>query len=107
MNNFQPCFLFCRASCSVLPAVLIISRGECISFKAAKAELKMMGKGDTEHYPAITSDDLVKLYSSVLLNQNTPVGLADKVKLDIYGAPKAVKILLTLYNTLFVLTTLI
>ena len=36
-----------------------------------------MGKGDTEHYPA--SDDLVKSYSSVLLNQNTPVGLANIV----------------------------
>ena len=55
-----------------------------ISFKAAKAEkLKRMGKGDTEHYPAITNDDLVKLYSSVLLNQNTPVGLANKVQFDI------------------------
>ena len=29
MNNFQLCFRFHLASCSVLPAVLIISRGEC------------------------------------------------------------------------------
>ena len=29
MNNFQRCFRFPRASCPVLPAVLIISRGEC------------------------------------------------------------------------------
>ena len=42
-----------------------------------------MGKGDTEHYPVITSDDLVKLYSSVFFNQNTPVGLANKVQFDI------------------------
>ena len=30
INNFQLCFRFRRASCPVLPAVLIISRGECI-----------------------------------------------------------------------------
>ena len=30
MNNFQLCFRFRRASCPVLPVVLIISRGECI-----------------------------------------------------------------------------
>ena len=29
MNNFQLCFPFHVASCPVLPAVLIISRGEC------------------------------------------------------------------------------
>ena len=29
MNNFQPCFLFRSRSCPVMPAVLIISRGEC------------------------------------------------------------------------------
>ena len=29
MNNFQLCFHFHLASCPVLPAVLIISRGEC------------------------------------------------------------------------------
>ena len=29
MNNFQLCFRFHLASCPVLPAVLIISRGEC------------------------------------------------------------------------------
>ena len=28
MNNFQLCFLFYLASCPVLPAVLIILRGE-------------------------------------------------------------------------------
>ena len=55
-----------------------------ISFKAAEAELNRKGKCDTEHYPAITSDDLVKLYSSVLLNQNTPIGLAKKVQFDIH-----------------------
>ena len=42
-----------------------------------------MGKGDTERYPAVTSDDLVKLYSSVLWNQTTPVGLANKVQFNI------------------------
>ena len=30
MNNFQLCFRFHLASCPVLPAVLIISRGECM-----------------------------------------------------------------------------
>ena len=29
MNNFHLCFRFHLASCPVLPAVLIISRGEC------------------------------------------------------------------------------
>ena len=30
MSNFQLCFRFRRVSCPVLPAVLIISRGECM-----------------------------------------------------------------------------
>ena len=30
MNNFQLCFRFHLVSCQALPAVLIISRGECI-----------------------------------------------------------------------------
>ena len=38
-----------------------------ISFKAAKAELKKLGKGDTKHYPAMISDDLVKVCSSVFV----------------------------------------
>ena len=37
-----------------------------------------MGKGDTEHYLAIMSDDLVKVYPSVVLNQNTFIGLVKK-----------------------------
>ena len=52
-------------------------------FKAAKVELKRIEKGDTEHYPAIKSDDLVKQYSSVLFNQNTPIALANKIQFDI------------------------
>ena len=34
-NNFQLCFRFHLASCPVLPAVLIISRGECVDVKRA------------------------------------------------------------------------
>jgi hypothetical protein len=34
-------------------------------YKAAIAELKMMGLGDVEHYPAITETDRRKLYTSL------------------------------------------
>ena len=59
-----------------------LSRGKYF-FQSSKGRTQENGKGDTEHYPAITSDDLVKLYSSVLFNQKTPVGLANKVQFDI------------------------
>ena len=52
-------------------------------FKVAMAELKAEGKGDVRHYPPITDEDMQKLYSSVYLNPDTPVGLANKVQFDI------------------------
>ena len=59
-----------------------LSRGKYL-FQSSKGSTQKSGKGDTEHYPAIKSDHLVKLYSSVLLNQNTPIGLANKIQFDL------------------------
>ena len=53
------------------------------NFKAASAELKQEGKGETEHYPCIEDSDLQKLYSSQELNTHTPRGLFNKVQFDI------------------------
>ena len=39
MNNFQLCFRFYLPSCPVLPAVLIISRGECSRKEIAVSQL--------------------------------------------------------------------
>ena len=41
MNNFQLCFLFHLASCPVLPAVLIISRGECMKILEENVNLDL------------------------------------------------------------------
>jgi hypothetical protein len=53
------------------------------NFKAAIAELKMMGLGDVEHYPSITETDRRKLYTSLYLSPKTPLGLQNKVQFDI------------------------
>lgn len=53
------------------------------NFRAALNELKSEGKGDTEHYPAISDEDLKKLYSSEELNVSYPRGLFNKVQFDI------------------------
>jgi hypothetical protein len=53
------------------------------NFKAAIAELKMMGLGDVEHYPAINETDRRKLYTSLYLSPKTPLGLQNKVQFDI------------------------
>ena len=53
------------------------------SFKTAISELKTVGKGDVQHYPAIEECDLRKLYSSIHLSIETPCGLLNKVQMDI------------------------
>jgi hypothetical protein len=53
------------------------------NFRAALAELKQEGKGDTTHYPHISEADLHKLYSSDELSLNTPRGLFNKVQFDV------------------------
>jgi len=53
------------------------------NFKADIAELKMMGIGAVEHYPAITETDRRKLYTSLHLSPKTPLGLQNKVQFDI------------------------
>lgn len=52
-------------------------------FKTAMAEVKASGKGDIEHYPVINNPDLRKLYSSVQFLPHTPVGLANRVQMNI------------------------
>ena len=53
------------------------------NFKAAIAELKMMGLGDVEHYPAINETDRRKLYTSLYLSSKTLSGLQNKFQFHI------------------------
>lgn len=53
------------------------------NFEAAIAELKRIGLGNVEHYPSINEADRKKLYTSMFLSPNTPVGLQNKVQFDI------------------------
>ncbi len=50
-----------------------------LSFAANKAKLKRLGYGDTQHYLPIDDNDMKKLYSSGVFNQDTPDGLQNKV----------------------------
>jgi hypothetical protein len=52
-------------------------------FAVAKKELKAEGKCDIRHTPAISTDDMMKIYRSKWLNPNTPTGLANKVQFDV------------------------
>ena len=49
------------------------------NFKVKTAELKRMGLGDVQHYPAIEEPDRHKIYTSMYLSTNTPVGLQNKI----------------------------
>ncbi|CAC5391259.1 unnamed protein product [Mytilus coruscus] len=42
------------------------------------SELKTLGKGDVQHYPAIEECDIHKLYSSIHMSTDTPCGLLNK-----------------------------
>ncbi|XP_072048836.1 uncharacterized protein [Amphiura filiformis] len=53
------------------------------NFRAALCDLKSEGKGNTTHYPTISSADLQKLYSSEELSIHTPRGLFNKVQFDV------------------------
>jgi hypothetical protein len=46
-----------------------------VSFKAALAELKRIGKGSVQHHHVINESDRQKLYESKHMNPNTPYGL--------------------------------
>lgn len=52
-------------------------------FKTVMSELKTLGKGDVQHYPAIEECDIHKLYSSIHMSTATPCGLLNKVQMDI------------------------
>lgn len=56
-----------------------------LNFKAMLAEVKRLGLhvSDIEHYPVIDEADREKLYSSIYLTPDTPIGLANKVQFDI------------------------
>eukprot|EP00057_Strongylocentrotus_purpuratus_P018990 XP_011673464.1 PREDICTED: uncharacterized protein KIAA1958-like [Strongylocentrotus purpuratus] len=54
-----------------------------VAFKAAKVELKKIGKGFVQHHDSIASGDLQKLYSSTVFDQDTPSGLQAKVWFEI------------------------
>ena len=49
------------------------------AFRTAIAELKRIGKGDVQHHQVIDGNDIAKLYSSDVFDQNTPTGLQLKV----------------------------
>ena len=51
------------------------------NFKAAIVQLKRIGLGDVEHYQSINEADRKKLYTSMFLSPNTPVGLQNKSSL--------------------------
>ncbi|XP_014664034.1 PREDICTED: uncharacterized protein LOC106806559 [Priapulus caudatus] len=53
-----------------------------VVFKAKIKDLKRIGKG-VYHHPAITEEDLQKLYHSSCMSANTPSGLQTKVQFDI------------------------
>ena len=53
------------------------------NFCSALEELKQEGKGDTYHFPAISSKDLEKLYWSKEFDSSYPRGLFNKVQFDI------------------------
>jgi hypothetical protein len=51
------------------------------AYKAARKEVKAVGKGVIDHYPCIADSDLSKLYSS--FDISTAKGLMNKVQFDI------------------------
>ena len=54
-----------------------------VSFKAALAELKRIGKGSVQHHPVINESDRQKLYESKHMDPKTPCGLLNKVQFDV------------------------
>ena len=53
------------------------------SYKVAMQEAKAEGKGNIRHTPVISENHRRELYTSLHLNPNTPVGLANKVQFDV------------------------
>ena len=52
-------------------------------FKAKIVELKRLGKAKIEHKPPIVSEDLNKLYHSVVFDTESPIGLQNKVWFEV------------------------
>merc|ERR1711879_853906 len=50
------------------------------AYETAMTEIKREGKGHIENTPAMSKSDIDKLYTSMHMNTNTPVGLANKVQ---------------------------
>jgi hypothetical protein len=47
------------------------------------AEMKRMGLAVVDHHPVINETDRLRLYTSMNMNPETPLGLANKVLFDI------------------------
>lgn len=54
-----------------------------IKFRAHKAEMKRMGLIFINHYQVINEADQTKLYTSMLMNPETPLGIANQVQFGI------------------------
>ena len=52
-------------------------------FTAVTVQLKREGLGKVDHTPSLEPDELKHIYNSTAMNDNTPVGLFNKVRLDI------------------------
>lgn len=52
-------------------------------FKAALSEIKASGKGDIVHHAIISRHDLFKLYSSSQMSPDSPVGLQNRVQMNL------------------------
>ena len=52
-------------------------------FSSVLVSMKKQGKGDTQHKQPLSSDDFNKLYTSNVLSTSDPVGLQNKVFVDI------------------------
>ncbi|XP_070202535.1 uncharacterized protein [Littorina saxatilis] len=53
------------------------------SYKVAMQEAKAEGTGNIRHTPVVSENHRRELYTSLHLNPNTPVGLANKVQFDV------------------------
>jgi hypothetical protein len=76
-------------------------------FKAVLTNIKRTGKGTTQHKEVISDADMATLYSSGVLNSNSPQGLQYKVFLDVmfYTCRRGRENLRSMKKTDFVLRT--
>lgn len=81
LNNIRACLN--RHLKDVNPGLIDINKDTefskaNVAFRAAKVQLKKAGKGPG-HRPSLDENDVKKLYTSGVFNQNTPAGLQQKV----------------------------